>query len=131
MARMLDVLRQSEAKRNGDGATPPEPEHADDDFVSEGADEEVPFIEVGPARRLRVFVVDADEARPAVAERLGLRGRPGLAEVLAGTESLDRALQETGVDRLAALTAGQPDCDRRAACVGEAARPVLRLMRDR
>jgi protein-tyrosine kinase len=80
---------------------------------------------------LRVVVVDADEARPAVAERLGLRGRPGLAEVLDGSESLDRALQETGLARLAALTAGQPNRGREAFAVAEACRPVLRLLRDR
>ncbi len=68
--------------------------------------------------------------RPAVAERLGLRGRPGLAEVLAGSESLDHALQETGCQNLAALTAGHAD-HRRPACTADAWRPVLRLLRDR
>jgi Mrp family chromosome partitioning ATPase len=254
MARMLDALRQAEAKRNGEAAAAPAA--ADEDFVSDFADEEVPFIEVGPARRLeasaavlavppqplrlapqpptdvgpildmppeaaepvalgvclrplpaglallpperrfgpeliafhqpdhpagadyrqvsaallegaapgpsrvllfvgvaaaagttsvvlnlavclaaggwrRVAVVDADEARPAVAARLGLRGRPGLAEVLAGTESLEQTLQETGLENLAALTAGQPERDRPPHCPGEACRPVLRLLRDR
>jgi Mrp family chromosome partitioning ATPase len=80
---------------------------------------------------LRVVVVDADEARPAVADRLGLRGRPGLAEVLDGGESLDRALQETGFPRLTALTAGRPSRDREAFAVAEVCRPVLRQLRDR
>jgi Mrp family chromosome partitioning ATPase len=256
MGRMLDVLRQAEAKRNGDGGAPEGAGPVDEDFVSEFTGEEVPFIEVGPARSLeaspavlavpsprlrivpqppadagpildaspaaaaapavgvrlrplpggltlippeqrfsadliafhqpnhpagaqyrqlaaalregavpgqgrvllclgvapsvgtttvvlnlavclagtdglRVVVVDADEGRPAVAERLGLSGRPGLAEVLAGSEALDRALQETGFPRLSALTAGQPDGDRLACLVGEVCRPVLRLLRDR
>ncbi len=253
MGRMLDVLRLAEAKRNGDGEAPPSAGPADEDFVSDFAAEEVPFIEVGPARSLeassavlaapprlriaprppadagplldaspappapgvclrplpgglgslppaqrftreliafhqpdhpagaeyrqlaaalrrdgaaagscrlllcagavpsagttnvvlnlavclagpdglRVVVVDADGARPAIAERLGLHGRPGLAEVLDGSESLDRALQETGLARLTALTAGQPDRDRATFPLAEVCRPVLRLLRDR
>src|SRR5207249_1654794 len=79
----------------------------------------------------RVLVVDGDELHPAVADRLGLRGRPGLAEVLAGSESLDRALQETGLAGLTALVAGRPDGDRLAYAAGEAIRPVVRLLRDR
>lgn len=251
MGRMLDVMRQAEANRNGGAGAEADRAPAEGDFVSDLADGEVPFIEVGPARSLeaspavlaaqpprlriapqpsaaagpilhvpaaaaesapagvrlrplagglallplqqrfapdliafhqpdhpagaeyrqlaaallhgaapgparvllctgiapgagatgvvlnlavclagpggrRVVVVDADGARPAVAERLGLRGRPGLAEVLAGSESLDGALQETGLDNLTALTAGHPVCS-----PGEACRPVLRLLRDR
>jgi len=80
---------------------------------------------------LRVVVVDAAEPRPAIAERLGLRGEPGLAEVLAGSESLDRALQETGLERLTALTAGHAGEERPARAIGEASRPVLRQLRDR
>jgi Mrp family chromosome partitioning ATPase len=251
MGRMLDVLRLTEAKRNGDGGALSTTRPQEEDFVSDFADEEVPFIEVGPARSLeassavlaapphlriaprpvtdvgpilasappsvgvclrpvpgggallppeqrftreliafhqpdhpagaeyrqlavalrqegvaagqcrvllcagvapaagttsvvlnlavclagseglRVVVVEADGARSAVADRLGLRGRPGLVEVLDGCESLDRALQETGLARLTALTAGQPDHDRAAFPVAEVCRPVLRLLRDR
>jgi Mrp family chromosome partitioning ATPase len=79
-------------------------------------------------RGLRVIVVDANANRPAVAERLGLCGRPGVAEVLDGRESLDRAIQETGVERLAALTAGQPDVT--GTPIKGACRPVLRQLRD-
>jgi Mrp family chromosome partitioning ATPase len=78
-----------------------------------------------------VVVVDAGELRPTNAERLGLCGRPGLAEVLAGTESLGRALQETGLDNLTALTAGGGDPRRLGGAAGEAFRPVLRQLRDR
>src|SRR5579884_2622969 len=52
MGRMMDVLRQAEAKRTGDGEAPAAPAPAEDDFVSDCAAEEVPFIEVGPARQL-------------------------------------------------------------------------------
>src|SRR5262249_44195470 len=77
---------------------------------------------------LRVVVADADESRPTFAERLGLRGRPGLAEVLAGSESLDEALQETGLENLTALTAGRADADRPGCAAGGACRPVLRQL---
>jgi Mrp family chromosome partitioning ATPase len=233
MGRMLEALRQAGTRRNGDGEAPP----AEDDFISDFANEEVPFIEVGPERsveaspavlgaeppRLRlaappaeplpaavvslrpplspnqrfarelvafhqpdapaaaeyrrlaaalfqgaipgpahvllcagvaagsgattvalnlgiglagrdgrnVIIVDAECAQPAVAERLGLRARPGLADVLAGRESLDRALQETGLENLTALAAGVADGEWRASHSGEAFRPVLRLLRDR
>jgi Mrp family chromosome partitioning ATPase len=250
---MLDMLRQSDDRHNGDGETPTVPPPAGEDFVSDFANEEVPFIEVGPARSLeaspavlaaappprlriapqpppdagpvldapagppvgaclrplpgdptmlppaqrfardliafhqpdhpagaeyrqlaaslaegarpgharvllcagvapgagttsvvlnlavclagaeglRVVVVDADDVRPAVAERLGLRGRPGLAEVLDGSESLEKALQETGYEGLAALTAGRAERERSAFPVGDVCRPVLRQLRDR
>jgi hypothetical protein len=49
MGRMLDVLCQAETRRD-DGAAAGAP--AEEDFVSDFANEEVPFIEVGPARSL-------------------------------------------------------------------------------
>jgi Mrp family chromosome partitioning ATPase len=79
----------------------------------------------------RVVVVDAHSGRPAVAEGLGLRGRPGLAEVLAGTESLEHALQPTGVAGLTALAAGEVELARSLRALGETCRPVLRQLRDR
>jgi Mrp family chromosome partitioning ATPase len=256
MGKVLDVLRQAEAKCDGAAVAPPAGEPAKDDLVSDFGGEDVPFIEVGPARSLegsaavlalrpsrlriapqppadagpildtspasavagpvgvclrplpdgltllppgqrfapeliafhqpehpavaeyrqlarvlldgtvpgparvllcagvgpgagvtsvvlnlavclagrggpRVLVVDADESRPTIAERLGLRGRPGLAELLAGSESLDRVLQETGLTNLTALTAGRADGDRPRGAAGDAFRPVLRQLRDR
>ncbi len=80
---------------------------------------------------VRVVVVDAHRVRPSVAGRLGLRGRPGFAEILDGAESLDRALQETGLENLTALTAGEGDPLRPSRGVGEAGRPIVRLLRDR
>ena len=80
---------------------------------------------------LRIVVVDGHRARPALADRLGLRGRPGLAEVLGGTESLASALQETGLPHLTALTAGEGDSTHRLRALDETCRPVLRQLRDR
>jgi Mrp family chromosome partitioning ATPase len=78
----------------------------------------------------RVVVVETDDHRPALAERLGLRGSVGLAEVLAGTESLERALLDSGIDNLSVLPGGQSDAERPIR-PGDAIRPVLRQLRDR
>ncbi len=51
-------------------------------------------------------VIDANFARPAVAERLGLGMVPGLREVLARSVPLIWAIQETGQQGLNVLTAG-------------------------
>jgi Mrp family chromosome partitioning ATPase len=56
----------------------------------------------------RVVLVDANPRRPAVAARVALCDRPGLCEVLAGTATLDEALQETEQPDLSALTGGKP-----------------------
>lgn len=56
--------------------------------------------------RLRVAVVDANRARPAVAQRLGLPPAPGLEETLARTTPLARAMHESGQTNLLVLTAG-------------------------
>jgi Mrp family chromosome partitioning ATPase len=55
----------------------------------------------------RVVVVDANQRHPAVAERLGLRAVPGLAEVLAGDVALHQVLQETAQPNLHVVTAGR------------------------
>jgi capsular exopolysaccharide synthesis family protein len=81
--------------------------------------------------KLRVVVVDADVRRPAIAQRLGLALAPGLHEVLAGTTSLQKALQETGQVNLHALTAGEIGPAGGARLAGEAMRSVLRHLRSR
>jgi Mrp family chromosome partitioning ATPase len=81
--------------------------------------------------KLRVIVVDADVRRPAVAERLGLAPAPGLQDVLAGTVSLQRAVQESGQANLLALTAGESGAVGPARLAGEAMRSVLRHLRGR
>jgi Mrp family chromosome partitioning ATPase len=55
----------------------------------------------------RVAVLDANLSSPAVAQRLGLPLSPGLREVLEGSVSPQRALRDTGVHQLRALTAGK------------------------
>ena len=67
-------------------------------------------LAISCARRggTRVAVVDANFARPAMAERLGLAPSPGLREVLGRSVPLVWALQETGQADLIALAAGNP-----------------------
>jgi Mrp family chromosome partitioning ATPase len=55
----------------------------------------------------RVTVVDANLARPAVAERLGLASGPGLCDVLAGRTPIPWAVQNTRHANLRALVAGR------------------------
>jgi Mrp family chromosome partitioning ATPase len=76
--------------------------------------------------RPRDIVVDANFRRPVLAERLGLPLVPGLGDVLAGTVSLSRALQETGQPNLSALTAGKG-----GSISFEAVRTVMRQLRGR
>jgi Mrp family chromosome partitioning ATPase len=74
----------------------------------------------------RVVVVDAQRERPAVAERLALPPVPGLEDVLAGTVALSDALQETGQDRLLALTSGRGRGRTTARWPADALRQVVR-----
>ncbi len=79
----------------------------------------------------RVAVVDANVRRPAIAHRLGLPAIPGLQDVLAGHASLPRALQETGVERLQALAAGDEAPDGPVRLAGESMRSLLRQLGQR
>ena len=78
-----------------------------------------------------VAIVDANTQQAAVAEQLGLSLTPGLCDVLAGTASLQRAVQETGLENLYALTAGRPHEGQRNPLTGQAMRSVLRHLRAR
>lgn len=77
----------------------------------------------------RVVLVDANPRRPAVAARLSLCDRPGLSDVLAGTATLDEALQETEQPGLSALTSGGPAGS--APRAAETYRSLLRQLRQR
>ncbi|WP_226366701.1 polysaccharide biosynthesis tyrosine autokinase [Pseudonocardia sp. ICBG162] len=56
----------------------------------------------------RVLVVDADLRRPALAESLGVEPTVGLADVLVGRVSFERALQHAGSAGVTVLAAGCP-----------------------
>lgn len=55
----------------------------------------------------RTVIVDADFRRSSIAPLLGLRVKPGLADVIRGDVSLDEALQPTPLGNLKILTAGE------------------------
>jgi receptor protein-tyrosine kinase len=56
-----------------------------------------------------VLLVDADVARPAVLERLGIERAPGLLDILSDDRlDLSEVLLRTNVDRLTILPAGSP-----------------------
>jgi len=78
-----------------------------------------------------IIIVDANMQRPAVAEQLGMSLAPGLRDVLAGTLSLHRAIRETGLENMVALTAGRPQEGERNVLAGQAMRSVLRHLRGR
>jgi Mrp family chromosome partitioning ATPase len=80
---------------------------------------------------VRTLVVDANLHRPALAQRLGLPTALGLAELLAGKQSLTRAIQETGLPNLSALTAGKIAQETTAAAVAESMPALLRQWRAR
>jgi Mrp family chromosome partitioning ATPase len=88
-------------------------------------------ITLAKQEAVRVALVDANLCHPRVAQRLGLPTHPGLKEVLAGTISLQRTLQETGQPGLSALTAGRVTETGKRALAGEGMRGVLRQLRNR
>jgi Mrp family chromosome partitioning ATPase len=58
------------------------------------------------ASNAKIVVVDANFAHPDVSARVGVRGSPGLRDVVARIVPLPWAVQETGETRLSVLTAG-------------------------
>ena len=56
----------------------------------------------------RVIVVDADLRRPTQHKLFNQDAGPGLAELLAGTQTLSHVLRPTGVERVSLIGAGSP-----------------------
>ncbi len=54
----------------------------------------------------KVILVDCDLRRPTVHEKFGIRGTPGLTNVLVGAMDVDLALQDTEVENLKLLASG-------------------------
>jgi Mrp family chromosome partitioning ATPase len=81
--------------------------------------------------KTRVAVLDANLRHPSVARRLGLPAAPGLQEVLAGTVSLQRAVQETEQPHLRALATGEATVHGHRHLAGDALRWILRQLRQR
>lgn len=79
----------------------------------------------------RVLVVDADLRRPAVAESLGVEPTVGLADVLVGRVSFDRAVQHAGSAGVSVLAAGCPVPDPGELLAGEGMTALLATARSR
>jgi Mrp family chromosome partitioning ATPase len=79
------------------------------------------------AEGMRVALVSADPNGMGADEMLGLDRKPGLAEVLDGSSSLDAALQPGGVERLSVLTAGGPSDQALSQSLDKLARVLDRL----
>lgn len=81
-------------------------------------------------RPSRQVVVDAHLREARTTARLGLSGRAGLRDVLTGLCSLERALVDTGIESLVALTAGR---ENPLPCLvaGDAMLSVLRHLKSR
>ncbi len=79
---------------------------------------------------LRVLAIDAHLRGSALAERLGMPASPGLREVLGGLLPVEKAMRETPVEKLLALTAGAPQAASPTRLVGETMRALLRQVRD-
>jgi Mrp family chromosome partitioning ATPase len=79
------------------------------------------------AEGLRVALVSVDSNGEGVDEVLDLEQRPGLAQVLDGSSSLDSALQPGGVERLSVLTAGGPSDEDLGQRIDQIARMLDRL----
>ena len=77
----------------------------------------------------RVLVVDAAEARAAVAAKMGLSNIPGMTDVLKGTVPLAQALQETKQANCWILAAGEAVLQPTAAPQPKAMRDLLRQAR--
>lgn len=54
----------------------------------------------------RVILVDCDMRRPSVASKLGVKGRPGLSDLLVGAASLTDCMRKTGEPTLDVMVAG-------------------------
>jgi Mrp family chromosome partitioning ATPase len=77
----------------------------------------------------KVLVVDAAEARAAVAAKMGLSNTPGLADVLKGTVPLAQALQQTKQANCWILAAGEVATQSTAVPEPKAMRDLLRQAR--
>jgi capsular exopolysaccharide synthesis family protein len=61
------------------------------------------------AAEQRVLLIDANFRRPAIHRVLGLQEAPGLAEIIAGSKTLDDVAQKSGYDNLTVVGAGASD----------------------
>lgn len=80
-------------------------------ITSPGSADGKSFLAVHLARAFadggaRTLLIDGDMRRGVLHERLSVVRRPGLSEVLRGTQPLERVIQRTAVERLDLITSG-------------------------
>jgi protein-tyrosine kinase len=75
----------------------------------------------------RVLLIDCDLRRPRVHSYLGLRGSPGLAEVLSGEVEIVQAVRRFSSTHLAVLPAGAPSEDAADLLASARMRTLLQL----
>jgi succinoglycan biosynthesis transport protein ExoP len=83
------------------------------------------------AARPNVCLVEADMRKPRLASQMSLRGHDGLAEVVAGSVTLDAAVQRWGVHDLNVITAGAVPANPSDLLNSPQAEIVLHQIRDR
>jgi len=82
-----------------------------------------------PANQL--LVVDANLHTPGVEELLGLPRRQGLADLLAGRLTMDKALRSTSIQRLSVIGAGTVPRNPSELLASERMRALLRTLKQR
>jgi capsular exopolysaccharide synthesis family protein len=80
-------------------------------------------------RNLKILVVDADLRKPMIGARLGQPPGPGLAELLRGEVTPDRALRPSFLPNLTVLTAGEAPEDAAQLLASERMGNLLDLLR--
>lgn len=116
--------------RLGYGATPPRVVVVTSAVPGEGASSLALSLSLSLAQSgTRVVLVDADPHGPGVTRDLGLSGRPGLTDVLAGAATLGQALQPREDGALTVLPAGSASVDPGTPGVAVGLRTVLGTLR--
>lgn len=78
----------------------------------------------------RILLIDADLRRGQVAETLGIRGRPGLAELLAGECEVRDLVRRFNSTRMAVITAGATPEEPTQALASARMKQFLKVVRD-
>ena len=78
----------------------------------------------------RILLIDADLRRGQVAQVLGVRGRPGLAELLSGENEVRDLVRRFHSTRMAVITAGSTPEEPTQALASARMKQFLKLVRD-
>jgi capsular exopolysaccharide synthesis family protein len=103
-------LLQTLARRERDEPNPPKVYMVTSASRGEGKSTICGLISMVAARifRRKTLVIDADLRRPSLHALLGLNQRPGLAELMEGSASVEEATRSTLIGTLSAIPSGRP-----------------------